>query len=359
MHNKIKLGVVGLGHRGRHMFKLATTAFPAVEATAICDLNGKLVEDVRRDYPDVQSYTDFREMLAKSGLNTLLVETPAHCHADFCLEARQRGLHVFSDIPSVASLAEAEALWHVDQDAPGLFMTGANPNEWAFIEALCDFHRRGLLGKPFYLEAEYIHDCRYLWAETPWRRQNSTPIRYCTHSLGPLLRILEEDLRTVSCVSTGAKVVGEAGQNDLMTAHFQTPSGIVVRFTASFINEAGCGHHSYRVFGTGGYFERLSARGAQKAKTMVKTTQLYGMKQLTELPIDEQRPEYAQEGQQFGGHGGADYVLWKRFVTAVTEGAKTAPISLKDGLRMTLPGIFAAQSAEKGGQLVTMTYPWD
>jgi len=110
MSKKIKLGVVGLGHRGRYMFKLATSAFPAVEATAICDINETLVEDVQRTYPGVQSYTDFREMLAKSGLNTLLVETPAHCHAEFCLEARQRGLHVFSDIPSVASLQEAEAL---------------------------------------------------------------------------------------------------------------------------------------------------------------------------------------------------------------------------------------------------------
>jgi predicted dehydrogenase len=359
MDRKIRLGVVGLGHRGRHMFKLATAAFPSVEATAFCDLNGKLVEDFQRDFPDALAYTDFEEMLAGSGLNTLLVETPAHCHADFCLAARQRGLNVFSDIPSVASLAEAEALWQADQAAPGLFMTGANPNEWGFIEALCDIHRRGLLGRPFYLEAEYIHDCRYLWAETPWRRQNSTPIRYCTHSLGPLLRLLDEDLRTVSCLSTGAKVVGEEGQNDLMTAHFQTPSGVVVRFTASFINHAGCGHHAYRVFGTEGYFERLSARGAQKARTMLKTTQVYGMNQLTDLPIDEQRPEYAAESQQFSGHGGADYILWKRFVAAIGENAKTAPINLKDGLRMTLPGIFAAQSAEQRGQLTAITYPWD
>ena len=71
-------------------------------------------------------------------------------------------------------------LWNVAQKSDAMMMVGANPNEWGFIEALVDLHRQGFLGRPFYLEAEYIHDVRSLWAETPWRRK-SVPIRYCTH----------------------------------------------------------------------------------------------------------------------------------------------------------------------------------
>ena len=35
---KIKVGVVGLGHRGRWMFQLACRSFDFVEATAACDI---------------------------------------------------------------------------------------------------------------------------------------------------------------------------------------------------------------------------------------------------------------------------------------------------------------------------------
>ena len=35
------------------------------------------------------------------------------------------------------------------------------------------------------------------------------------------------------------------------------------------------------------------------------------------------------------------------------------PISLREGLRMTLPGIFAEQSTKQKGAILDMRYPWD
>ena len=45
------------------------------------------------------------------------------------------------------------------------------------------------------------------------------------------------------------------------------------------------------------------------------------------------------------------------FFKAIRSG-DTSPISLREGLRMTLPGIYAAESARKGGQLMHIDYPW-
>lgn len=356
--DKFRLGVVGLGNRGKSMFTLATSAFPELDGVAICDSNEKILESAREKFPNTTPYLDFQEMLDKANLDVLLVETPADCHAEFCIEARKRGINVFSDIPSVASVKEGKELWEADKAAPkGIFMTGANPNMYGFIEALCDFYQKGFLGKPYYLEAEYIHDCRNLWPATPWRR-TMMPITYCTHSLGPLLRIIDEDLRTVSCMDSGSWTHGGDNEHDLMTAHFHTPSNVVFRFTASFINNAGCGHHSYRVFGTEGYFERLSSRGQQQPITTFNSRKVYGMGTSTILPIAEQRPEYAGAGADFASHGGADFVLWSKFVEALKNGAPS-PVSLKDGLRMTLPGVFAAESAKQNGKLLDIAYPWD
>ena len=358
-NGRFRLGVVGLGHRGIAMFELAKEAFGDVfDCAAICDCNESILSEAAAKFPEAAPFSSFTEMLDKAGLDVLLVETPATCHAEFCIEGRRRGLNVFSDIPSVATVQEGKDLWLADKEASGgIFMTGANPNMYGFIQALYDYYQKGYIGKPYYLEAEYIHDIRCLWPSTPWRR-TLMPIKYCTHSLGPLLRITDEDLRQVSCMDTGAWTHGGDDEHDLMTAHFHAPSGLVFRFTASFINNAGCGCHSYRVFGTEGYFERLSSRGSQEPITTFNSKKLYGFEKSTVLQISESRPEYEQAGGKFNGHGGADYVLWAKFAEALKNCAPS-PLPLKDGLRMTIPGIYAAESAMQGGRLVDIEYPWD
>lgn len=317
--------------------------------------------------PDVVYYESYDDMLAKANLDIVMVETPATCHTEFCVKALEHGAHVYSDIPTVASVEEAELIWKVDAETPGMFMTGATTCGWGYVIGMQDLFAQGVLGKPYALEAEYIHDCRYLWDETPWRRPSvkwgSMPIRYCTHSLGPMLSIMDEEVRTVSCITTGSHVTDNPFCNDYMSALFQTPSGVSLRFTASFVNNAGCGHHSYRVFATKGYFEHLSSRGEeQPARTIYNTTE--NGKKLMTLPVDTS-PYSTERGKQFEdlgssfGHGGADSYLMQCFIAALERGDKVAPVSLKQGLAMTLPGIYAGQSAMQGGEKVTISYPWD
>lgn len=58
------------------------------------------------------------------------------------------------------------------------------------------------------------------------------------------------------------------------------------------------------------------------------------------------------------GHGGADYAMFDAFFKAI-ENNMPSPVSLREGLRMTLPGIFANESAKRGGEIVRIFYPWE
>lgn len=362
---KIRFALVGAGRRGRELFRLAMSASEHVIPVAACDINPDFWHKPQRGqralaeaFPETNFYEDFKTMLDSEQIDALLVETPAHIHTDFCAEGLRRNINVLSDIPLVRTYEEAEMLWEVGKKSTAKLMTGANPNEWGFVAAMEDLYEQGLLGNPFLMEAEYIHDVRHLWVETPWRSKGGQPIKYCTHSLGPLLRLLRNDeLRKVSCFTTGSHIVGKPGYNDAMCAHFVSEKNVVVRLLISFINEAKCGNHSYRVFGTEGYFERLAERGNSPAHTMFNSKKLYCAGKLTELPIDMPRPEFVNAAN--AGHGGADFVILHNFLEAVHTGDWSKTISMKDGLRMTLPGIFAGESADKGGALVDLRYPWD
>jgi predicted dehydrogenase len=247
-------------------------------------------------------------------------------------------------------------LWSAEKNSSAMFMTGANPNFWGFIEAAVDLKQKGLLGSPTYMEAEYIHDIQHLFENTPWRR-TFPPIKYCTHSLGPLLRLIDEDLKYVSCFSTGSHMNNYPGQQDVMTAHFRTASNVVIRFTASFVNNAIEGHH-YRVFGTEGYFERTPGiPGIEESKVIFNSKNLYGAAKPTELKIGYMRPEY-EKNPQATGHGGADFAMFDHFFKAILNNEKS-PLSLREGLRMTIPGLYACLSAERGGEVVEIKYPWE
>ena len=59
------------------------------------------------------------------------------------------------------------------------------------------------------------------------------------------------------------------------------------------------------------------------------------------------------------GHGGADAYLWLIFIEALRNNAPDMPVSLRDGLRMTLPGIYAVESVIRNGAHVDIHYPWE
>ena len=206
---KIKLGVVGLGHRGRFMFKLACEGFDCVEATAACDILPRnwyekrwgLDKPMSEIFPNTAFYENYDEMLEKAGLDAVIVETGADIHADFCLKALEKNIHVLTDIPVVANLKEADRLWKASLKSKAKIGVGANPNMQKFVVMLKEFHKTGRLGNPYYMEAEYIHwfypgtEISNMLQENGEWRKLLVPVRYCTHSLGPLLTILDVSLR--------------------------------------------------------------------------------------------------------------------------------------------------------------------
>ena len=370
---KIRMGVVGLGHRGRNMFKLAAEAFPdQVIPAAACDLIAANWTDTKFQQtrpmcdilPETKFYTDFQTMLKEAALDAILIETGADVHAYFCAEALKADIHVLSDIPVVATIEEADMLWKVHKESKAIFSTGSNPNYARYTVMMQELYKKGYLGKPYYMEAEYIHCSIYseaskeLTVHSPWRK-TLTPIRYCTHSLGPLLRIIEEDLRYAICLGTGNHFEDDSNKHNMMAALFQTESGVTIRLLRNGKCRAAIGHHSYRVFGTKGYYERLDSRGEKyPAVTRFRSDELYGAHDLTVLPAGMMAKEYMYNPKA-AGHGGADYALLDHMFKSYLNQDAEYPISLRDGLRMTLPGIYAEESARRNGEKIRMTYPWD
>lgn len=371
---KLRVGVVGLGHRGRNIFKLAAENFDFVEAVAACDIKAAnwfekqwlQEKSMAEILPKTKFYENYDQMLEESSLDVVIVETGADIHADFCRKGLEYNVNVLSDIPIVANLNEADFLWKATLASKAILSVGANPNEAKYSRILLDLYQRGYLGKPYCMEAEYIHWSKpgsdthiHLNENGDWRKLLS-PIRYCTHSLGPLLAILEEDLTKVSSFGTGQHANDyppRVSKDDMVCAQFQTDSGVVVRLMRNGRCRANIGHHNYRVFGTEGYFERIDQRASNAPVIRYNSTRYYPASNLVEMPGDYMPFEHADNPKAVG-HNGIDYAMLDRFFQAVLKKSEP-PISLREGLRMTLPGIYAEESAKQGGAILKILYPWN
>ena len=350
---QIRLGMVGYGFRGSGLFGLANRV-NSLEPAAICDANPDVAAKAKADFPDVAFFDNYEAMLDSGEIDAVLIETPPMTHADCAMAALERNIHVLSDVPVLHSLDEVQPLWDAAQESKAIYMFGSNANYWGFVGQLSALKEKGLLGKPFYMEAEYVHDITEFAKTTPWR-QGYEPIRYCTHSLGPVLEWLEDELVSVSCMDTGSHVHPEKEGHDAMVAIFKSRSNAVVKLMLSFTNSLPFGVHRYVCHGTQGYFDCTwpLTGGEPEVRFCSKKDGKY--EQLTPVTVSF-APARSTNIEDISGFGEVDCAMLEDF--ARTINGSHGKLDLRQGLRMTLPGLYAVESARQGGELTEITYPW-
>ena len=76
---RLRVGIIGVAGKGESNWKPIAAA--GAEIAAGCDVDESRTEMLRKAYPNVPFYTDFRKMLDAKGLDAVVVATPDHTHA--------------------------------------------------------------------------------------------------------------------------------------------------------------------------------------------------------------------------------------------------------------------------------------
>ncbi len=341
----LKVGIVGLG-RGTSFINVFSR-HPMCQIAAVCDAKLGLADRVARERNIPAAYEDFDRFIDHD-LDIVVVATPPAHHVKQSIAALERGRHVLSEVPAVASLEECPVLVEAVKKSSGKYMMGANPDFWAFIESWRTMVRQGRIGKIIYAEAEYLHDIPQLRRTSdgqPTWRAYLAPIHYCTHSLGPLLSLSGD--RCVSAVGmhTGSNIDTEFGTVDMEVGLFKTEQGAVIKILCGFSVKRP-GFHYYTVYGTKGCLEKR--RDADR--TIAYFEDIPNLHGMIDIPINTVHP-HAPSWAGSGGHGTAEYAMIQAFVDAIVED-KEPPIDVYRALDYSVPGLCAHLSAEQGGKLV-------
>ena len=354
MENKvIKLGVVGL-KRGAYV-AWTVIGDSNVVIRAIADSDPATLKACKEDYEkngvkDLLCFDNIEDLL-KSDIDAVYIATDKPLHTKHTLMALEAGKHVLSEIPSIETIEEAKILRDAVKAHPELkYMAGENCFYWAFIEAWKKMYEDGKFGEILYAESEYLHaphpdEIKPYEPENHWRRYNPA-ITYLTHNLGPLLYILDDYCVSVSCmVPDSAKYNQYRDNNDNGIAIFKTAKGAVIRIFIGFGMYVGY-DHNFAMYGTKGSILTDKTKPLEEATSFAKMYEVPNtFEKFFEIPV-----KLSNTGDVYG-HGGVDAKMMREFIKCIIDDTEP-PIDVDMGIRISLPGIIAAESAKRGGELM-------
>lgn len=361
MSEYVRLGIAGCGPRGMQMGWIAKLLPDCCRLTAMSDLDETALARAAKAFPEIKLFRTTDELLDSGLIDAVITEIPPAVHTEYVVKALDRGIHVLAEIPCVDSVEEGEYLWKKVRESKAIYMCGSNPNYRAKTGFILKLRDMGLLGRIAYIEAEYVHGTGDPVKKITWRTTHES-CRYCTHSLGPVLALTGEEFTAVSCMSTYDRL-GNGRSHNAMAALLRTKDNLVVRLLTAFGVPTHGPQHTTRIFAEKANIWLYN----QKARVWFKgLNDFCEENEYLDIPLTPEgnsRPAGLQilDEEIFRlaswGHNGSDNVMLRDFSEAILNG-KPSPLGIREGLAMTLPGIYAAYSAREGGALKQIVYPW-
>ncbi|MHC4534897.1 MAG: Gfo/Idh/MocA family protein [Planctomycetota bacterium] len=158
-NDRITVGLIGKGLMGSgHLRRLVGDR--DVQVLAVCDVDRLRREDGKRrvdqsyaanrtsgTYHGCAAYNDYRELLARSDIDAIVIVTPDHWHTLLAIDAVKAGKDVYCEKPISITVREGRRLVEEVKRYSRVFQTGTQYRSIPTIRQVCNFVRAGGLGK--------------------------------------------------------------------------------------------------------------------------------------------------------------------------------------------------------------------
>lgn len=157
---RIALGFIGVGKQCYgHVCHLAARS--DAQVIALCDVQEskrqaarEAVEQRYANREDIPSrgkglglYNHFRDLLARTDLDAVVIGSPDHWHAIQSIEAVKAGLDVYCEKPMTLTIGEGRAMVNAVRRYGGVFQTGSQQRSSPEFRFACEMVRSGRIGQ--------------------------------------------------------------------------------------------------------------------------------------------------------------------------------------------------------------------
>jgi predicted dehydrogenase len=157
-NERLTMGFIGVGTQGRHLLN-SFLPHANVQVVAVSDVDTtrrdhhkKTAEDFYAAKNDQQfkgcaAYADFRELLQRKDIDTVVIATPDHWHAYPVVMAANAGKDIYCEKPLSLTIHEARAMVNAVRRNKRVFQTGSMQRSSSEFHKACTLVRNGVIGK--------------------------------------------------------------------------------------------------------------------------------------------------------------------------------------------------------------------
>jgi predicted dehydrogenase len=156
---RIPVGLIGRGLMGSGHLRVLLGRKDA-QVLAVCDVDrsrcteGQRIADAAYaadqtsgTYHGCAAYSDYRELIARHDIDAVVIVTPDHWHTLATCDAANAGKDVYCEKPISLTIEEGRKLVEAVRRNGCIFQTGTQYRSIPTIRQVCDFVRRGGLGR--------------------------------------------------------------------------------------------------------------------------------------------------------------------------------------------------------------------
>lgn len=157
-NDRINIALIGCGGRGSSDARTFTTYAQnnnnACQIVAVCDVYEKRKREQASKY-NARGFSDYREALALSDVDAVIVATPDHWHAKIALDAMGHGKDVYMEKPMCHTIKEVKQLVETTRETGRVVQVGSQTTSadqwWKAKKAIAD----GMIGKMIMSQGSY------------------------------------------------------------------------------------------------------------------------------------------------------------------------------------------------------------
>lgn len=165
----IRVGVIGVNGMGWSDLN-ALLKQNNIVCTALCDIDETVLNKRARELQErnmvVATYLDYKQLLASSDVDAVIIATPDHWHCLQMVDAVEAGKHVYVEKPIGNSVRECQLMVQVAKKNNAIVQVGQWQRSQQHFKDAIDFVHSGKLGKIRLVKA---------WSYLGWK--NSIPVQ--------------------------------------------------------------------------------------------------------------------------------------------------------------------------------------
>lgn len=151
-NERVGVAMIGVGGRGRDLFR-AFVQHPDVQVLAVVDCYRDRRESIAAQC-GAKATVDFREALALSDVDAVVIATPDHWHVPIAVAAAKAGKHAYVEKPLGLSIEQDLICRKIFAETGRVFQYGTQQRSMAHCHWGCELVRRGVIGKILRIEVD-------------------------------------------------------------------------------------------------------------------------------------------------------------------------------------------------------------